>query len=251
MYSWYVQMQCSIMHRILFTSGRCALFFVYALCNCLSWFCLILKIWLFQARSIQDLAKRDFENLRHEGEDGEPQPKVVRRGRPPSSKNMKKCIETSPVDRVGPEISSGATLASGEDKAIGGSNSYNLRKAQPLFRFRSNDVSLYRSRNGESYSERSTDWNEEFPGFNMYIMCIISIYIFYCEKWASILYFFSFHFESWHEIWKQTLCTWGQQAWYLQAIPFIFWKWPIVLWQQKWKPEVVNGCMYLSLSVSQ
>lgn len=112
--------------------------------------------------------------MRHEGEDGEPQPKVVRRGRPPSSKNMKKSIETSPVDRVGPEISSGATLASGEDKAIG-SNSYNLRKAQPLYRFRSNDVSLYRSRNGESYSERSTDWNDEFPGFNMYIMCIISI----------------------------------------------------------------------------
>nr|GMD04590.1 bromodomain-containing protein 9-like [Ipomoea batatas] len=119
-------------------------------------------VYFRQARSIQDLAKRDFENLRHEGEDGEPQPKVVRRGRPPSSKNMKKSIETSPVDRVGPEISSGATLASGEDKAIG-SNSYNLRKAQPLYRFRSNDVSLYRSRNGESYSERSTDWNDEFP----------------------------------------------------------------------------------------
>ncbi|KAL0366493.1 UNVERIFIED_CONTAM: Bromodomain and PHD finger-containing protein 3 [Sesamum radiatum] len=84
-------------------------------------------VYYRQARTIQDLAKRDFENLKHEGDDGEPQPKVVRRGRPPSSKNQKKSLETSPVDRVGAELPSGATLANGEDKAAG-SNSYNLRK---------------------------------------------------------------------------------------------------------------------------
>ncbi|KAG8369286.1 hypothetical protein BUALT_Bualt15G0135600 [Buddleja alternifolia] len=121
-----------------------------------------------QARSIQDIAKRDFENLRHEGDDGEPQPKVVRRGRPPSSKNQKKPLEktfeTSPVDRVGTELSSGVTLASGEDKATG-SNSYNLRKASTLYRFRPTDpfVSSHRSRNGENYSEWVADWNDEFP----------------------------------------------------------------------------------------
>lgn len=119
---------------------------------------------LHQAKTIKDLAKRDFANLRHEGDDGEPQPKVVRRGRPPSNKNQKKSLETSPLDRIGPELSSGAALTSGEDKATG-SNSYNLRKAPPLHRFRSSDlyVSPYRSRNGE-YSEWLADWNDEFPG---------------------------------------------------------------------------------------
>ncbi|KAL0440487.1 UNVERIFIED_CONTAM: hypothetical protein Slati_2531700 [Sesamum latifolium] len=121
-------------------------------------------VYYRQARSIQELAKRDFENLRHEGDDGEPQPKVVRRGRPPSSKNQKKPLETSPVDRVAPELSSGATLTSVEDKGTG-SNSYNLRKGPALYRFRPNDpfVSSYRSRNGENYSEWLADWNDEFP----------------------------------------------------------------------------------------
>ncbi|KAK6138823.1 hypothetical protein DH2020_027435 [Rehmannia glutinosa] len=121
-------------------------------------------VYYRQARSIQELAKRDFENLRHEGDDGVPQPKVVRRGRPPSNKNQKKPLETSPVDRVGPGLSSGATLTTGEDKATG-SNSYNLRKAPALNRFRSSDlfVSSYRPRNGENYSEWLADWNDEFP----------------------------------------------------------------------------------------
>ncbi|XP_015079896.1 uncharacterized protein LOC107023652 [Solanum pennellii] len=131
-------------------------------------------VYFRQARSIQDLAKRDFDNLRHEGEDGELQPKVVRRGRPPSknlkkseesspppSKNLKMSIEGSPIDCIAPEISSGATLASGEEK-VGGSNSYNLRKGPMLYKFRSADISsTYRSR-GETYSEWLVDWNE-FP----------------------------------------------------------------------------------------
>ncbi|KAL2521856.1 Uncharacterized protein Fot_25779 [Forsythia ovata] len=39
----------------------------------------------------------------HEGDDGEPQPKIVRRRRPPT-KNQKKFVETSPIDHVSPEI---------------------------------------------------------------------------------------------------------------------------------------------------
>ncbi|KAH0658149.1 hypothetical protein KY289_026897 [Solanum tuberosum] len=131
-------------------------------------------VYFRQARSIQDLAKRDFDNLRHEGEDGELQPKVVRRGRPPSknlkkseesspppSKNLKMSVEGSPIDCIAPELSSGATLASGEEK-VGGSNSYNLRKGPMLYKFRSADISsTYRSR-GETYSEWLVDWNE-FP----------------------------------------------------------------------------------------
>ncbi|KAL1561493.1 hypothetical protein AAHA92_04187 [Salvia divinorum] len=122
-------------------------------------------VYYRQARTIQELAKRDFKNLKHEGADGVPQPKIVRRGRPPSSKNHKKPLETSPLDRVGTDLTTGATLANGEDKATG-SNSYNLRKASPLFRYRSSDpfMSSYSSRNGENnYSEYSTDWNNEFP----------------------------------------------------------------------------------------
>lgn len=63
-----------------------------------------------QARSIQELAKRDFENLRHEGDDGELRPKVVRRGRPPS-KHLKKPPITTSIGHNGPETTSGATLA--------------------------------------------------------------------------------------------------------------------------------------------
>lgn len=90
----------------------------------------------------------------------------MRRGRPPNSKNQKKSVETSPIDRaefVPTEVSTGASLANGEDKPTG-SNSYNLRKSPALFRFRSTDpfVPSYRSRNG--VSEWSTDWNDEFPG---------------------------------------------------------------------------------------
>ncbi|CAA0834920.1 DNA-binding bromodomain-containing protein [Striga hermonthica] len=116
-------------------------------------------VYYRQARTIQELAKRDFNNLRHEGE-----PKVVRRGRPPNSKNHKKAVENTTVDRVGADLSTGATLAKEEDKATG-SNSYNLRKGPALFRFRSGNsfMSSYGSRNGENHSEWSIDWNNEFP----------------------------------------------------------------------------------------
>ncbi|GER43939.1 DNA-binding bromodomain-containing protein [Striga asiatica] len=116
-------------------------------------------VYYRQARTIQELAKRDFNNLRHEGE-----PKVVRRGRPPNSKNQKKAVENTTVDRVATDLSTGATLAKEEDKAAG-SNSYNLRKGPALFRFRSGDpyMSSYGSRNGENHSEWSIDWNNEFP----------------------------------------------------------------------------------------
>ncbi|GFP88471.1 bromodomain and phd finger-containing protein 3 [Phtheirospermum japonicum] len=116
-----------------------------------------------EARSIQDFAKRGFENLRHEGVDGEPQPKVVRRGRPPNSKNQKKLLETpSPINHG---MGLGLSLPAAEDKA-NGSSSYNLRKAPPLNRFRSSDIFVpsYKSRNGANYSKWLANWNDEFPG---------------------------------------------------------------------------------------
>ncbi|XP_071698131.1 uncharacterized protein [Rutidosis leptorrhynchoides] len=121
-------------------------------------------IYFRQARSIQELAKRDFENLRQEGEDGELQPKVVRRGRPPG-KQQKKTPGRPPVDRVRPESTSGATLATPEDNNTTESTPYNLRKAPPvLYRFQADGLlASHRSRNGEHYSELLADWNEEFP----------------------------------------------------------------------------------------
>ncbi|KAL3617735.1 hypothetical protein CASFOL_038056 [Castilleja foliolosa] len=101
-------------------------------------------VYYRQARSIQEIAKRDFENLRREGE-----PAVVRRGRPPNSKNQNKLLEATTEDKTN------------------GSSSYNLRKATLANRFRSSDtfVSSHKSRNGANYSEWSADWNNEFPGF--------------------------------------------------------------------------------------
>ncbi|XP_042021877.1 bromodomain-containing protein 9-like [Salvia splendens] len=117
-------------------------------------------VYYRQAHSIQEIAKRDFENLRHEGDNGQLQPKVVRRGRPPSNRNLK----TSPLNRAGADPSSGGTLTNTEDKGTG-SNPYNLRKGPELFRYRPNDpyVSSYRPRNSEYHSELSGDWNNEFP----------------------------------------------------------------------------------------
>ncbi|KAL8088435.1 uncharacterized protein LOC141697846 [Apium graveolens] len=122
-------------------------------------------VFFRQARSIQELAKRDFENLRQEGDDGELQPKVVKRGRPPG-KQQKNPSGSSSADRIAPELSTGVTLATEEDNTMG-SNSYNLRKAPTMSKILSADMALntHRSRNGEKYSEWLADWNDEFPGY--------------------------------------------------------------------------------------
>ncbi|XP_019438109.1 PREDICTED: uncharacterized protein LOC109344002 isoform X2 [Lupinus angustifolius] len=120
-----------------------------------------------QARAMQEIAKKDFENLRQETDsDSEPQPKpqhkIVQRGRPPG-KNIIKSLTLSPSDRVGPESSSDATLASGRDIASG-SNVYNLRKA--LSKFQPADSSVRASHsnlNSGGYTNWSYDWENEFP----------------------------------------------------------------------------------------
>lgn len=89
-------------------------------------------IYFRQARSIQELAKKEFEALRQDGGNNEP-PTKPRRGRPPGSRNMKKLLE-SPLDRGAGESSSDATPVSRDDDAVR-SNSYNLRKGPSLYRF--------------------------------------------------------------------------------------------------------------------
>ncbi|XP_022744065.1 uncharacterized protein LOC111295001 [Durio zibethinus] len=74
-------------------------------------------IYFRQARSIQELARKNFENLRQDNDDNEAEPKVMRRGRPPS-KNFKKPLGRYSLERAASEFSSDATLATGAENAI-------------------------------------------------------------------------------------------------------------------------------------
>jgi bromodomain-containing protein 7/9 len=59
------------------------------------------------------LAKKNFENLRQDSDDNEAEPKVVRRGRPPSE-NFKKSPGRPSLDlAAGSEFPTGRTLATG------------------------------------------------------------------------------------------------------------------------------------------
>ncbi|TYI39668.1 hypothetical protein ES332_A02G110400v1 [Gossypium tomentosum] len=121
-------------------------------------------VYFRQARSMQELAKKDFENLRQDSDEGEPQLKVVRRGRPPG-KSLKKSLESLSSDRVGSEFSSDAALASGTD-ASGLPNTYNLRKGLGLQKHQPADT-LTRpslgSHSKENYANCSSEWENEFP----------------------------------------------------------------------------------------
>ncbi|KAL2346174.1 hypothetical protein Fmac_000174 [Flemingia macrophylla] len=114
-----------------------------------------------QARAMQEIARKDFENLRQDSDDSEPQPKIVQRGRPPG-KQTKKSLGIHPSERVGPESSSDATLASGGDIASG-SNGYNLRKVPSKFQPTDSSARVYNSTfNNGGYSGWS-EWDNEFP----------------------------------------------------------------------------------------
>lgn len=99
--------------------------------------------------------------MRQATDDCEPKPKLARRGRPPG-KSMKKSIDGSPLDRVGPQTTSETTLASGgENPSL--SNAYNLRRPAS-HNIRSSDV-LNRAPNGSFSGETSwlSGWENEFP----------------------------------------------------------------------------------------
>uniref|UniRef100_A0A0D9XGF2 Bromo domain-containing protein n=1 Tax=Leersia perrieri TaxID=77586 RepID=A0A0D9XGF2_9ORYZ len=80
-------------------------------------------IYYRQARAIQDLAKKDFENLRQDSDASEPEPEPEpkpdpeptklppRRGRPPNKNNIKQKVGKQSVERATADFS-GATLAS-------------------------------------------------------------------------------------------------------------------------------------------
>ncbi|CAH8252986.1 unnamed protein product [Arabidopsis lyrata] len=121
-------------------------------------------VYYRQARAIQELAKKDFENLRQDSDDEEPQsqqqqqqqPKVARRGRPP-----KKQPEPSSIDRTASEISADALIPGDSSNKFSGA--YNLRKAPPSYKFRQAESSVRINHNSETQSGWSVDWENEFP----------------------------------------------------------------------------------------
>ncbi|KAK3232007.1 hypothetical protein Dsin_003888 [Dipteronia sinensis] len=124
-------------------------------------------VYFRQARSIQELAKKDFENLRQDSDDdSEPQPqqKVARRGRPP--KNLKKFLDTSPSDRIASEFASDAILANGADNGCW-SSGHNLRKGpMTSYKFRPAEVltkASHGSHAGDSHTYGVYEWESEFP----------------------------------------------------------------------------------------
>ncbi|KAM7256788.1 hypothetical protein ACFE04_012529 [Oxalis oulophora] len=121
-------------------------------------------IYYRQARSMLEMAKKDFENLRQEsGDDSEtpPQPKVVRRGRPPG-KSIKKTLEI-PSDCVGPELTPAGGSTGGEILNSSGTNGYNLRKATISQKFRPDPFGKLTYGSHEGYSGYSYDCESEFP----------------------------------------------------------------------------------------
>ncbi|KAK4804138.1 hypothetical protein SAY86_003955 [Trapa natans] len=120
------------------------------------------SIFFRQARSMQELAKKDFENLRQDSEDSEPQQtKIVRRGRPPSK--VPKKLEKSSTDRTGPEVSSDTVLANGDNSLS--SAAYNLRKVPDPYVLQSADSNYNVSTrvNRESQNSWFAELDKEFP----------------------------------------------------------------------------------------
>ncbi|XP_030523758.2 uncharacterized protein LOC115736279 [Rhodamnia argentea] len=85
-------------------------------------------VFFRQARAMQDIAKKDFENLRQDSDSEPEQPKIVRRGRPPG-RGLKKLLDKPSVNGVCREGSSDATLANVDNSCW--PNTYNLRVHNP------------------------------------------------------------------------------------------------------------------------
>ncbi|XP_074577946.1 uncharacterized protein LOC141834523 [Curcuma longa] len=82
-------------------------------------------IYYRQARAIQELAKKNFDNLRQESDDNDQEPKPARRGRPPT-KNIFKKLGRPAADNACSNLSSNATLANAGDNHQSTNFSHNL-----------------------------------------------------------------------------------------------------------------------------
>lgn len=127
-------------------------------------------IYYRQARSIQDLAKKNFENLRQES-DKEPEMKaVVRRGRPPS-KNINRPVAALPSERTASGLSSDPTQTyTGGGATFSNQSHPSSKKVSATHKPGMNDISakvLYGLRNSNSFgwmNMSKVDASEEFSG---------------------------------------------------------------------------------------
>jgi len=108
---------------------------------------------------MQELAKRNFENLRQDSDDNklEPEPKVVRRGRPPT-KNLKRPPGRPPLERANSDFSEATPPKTGVNN---NRSNIDTRKGTPLLQqCGSTDLfaqSFYSSHYGETYSGWSAE----------------------------------------------------------------------------------------------
>ncbi|CAM8987272.1 unnamed protein product [Rhodiola kirilowii] len=93
-------------------------------------------VYFRQARSIQELAEKSFDNLRRDSDADDDEQEPKRRGRPPT-KHLKKPVGRPPVDRAGSDNASGATLATGKESTMW--SNYDLRKCNPMEKAGSRD----------------------------------------------------------------------------------------------------------------
>lgn len=171
-------MQCSIMPQIQYIFDRSSQISTSVYCPFI-YFLYVSQIFVIscQARSIQELAKKDFENLRQDSDDNEPEPKVVRRGRPPT-KNLKKPVGRPSLERAASEFSSDATLATGGENAT--LLNHDMRKGSLLLdRSGLTDSSgrLNGSRNNDVYgswlADNKFERNDEYTGLKRIFWSLI------------------------------------------------------------------------------
>lgn len=116
--------------------------------------------------------------MRQDSDDNEPEPKIVRRGRPPT-KNLKKTLGRPSLERAGSEFSADATLATG------GENNWSndLRKGTHLSdksALADSSGRFLGSRNNDVYTnwmvDNKSERNDEFPGLKLSIGLLLVVH---------------------------------------------------------------------------
>ncbi|CAM8880782.1 unnamed protein product [Rhodiola kirilowii] len=140
-------------------------------------------VFFRKARAIQELAKKDFDNLRQKGEDGEPQPRVIRRGRPPRT------IEKSP-EQPSTQLPNSESPNAAPGPVSDNSKTYNLRKGLSSNKFITDEAMLMGtddpSCNGTSLGLQ--EWNTEFPAYVCFLEWLYNnqqakvVVLFTCER---------------------------------------------------------------------
>lgn len=140
--------------------------------------------YTLQARGIQEIAKKDFENLRQDSDasepEREPEPKPEpepepeepkqqpRRGRPPNKNNAKQKVGRPPAERATADFS-GATLATAANSGRHAQPDIDLSR-RAMEKAMIADVlraSFANRRNEHNWSgERKSERNEDYSGFN-------------------------------------------------------------------------------------